>query len=59
MKTAVVTIKTTDEFKAKMIQAAKDQGQALTGYVLAAISEKMNKDIELSQMKGFGHERTN
>ena len=59
MKTAVLTIKTTDEFKEKVIAAAKKQGQAMSGYVLAAIAEKMNKDIEISQLGGYQNERTN
>ena len=59
MKTAVLTIKTTDEFKVKVIEAAKQQGQAMSGYVLAAIAEKMNKDIEISRMGGLDYERTN
>ena len=59
MKTAVLTIKTTDEFKEKVIAAAKKQGQAMSGYALAALAEKMNRDIEISRMGGLEHERTN
>ena len=59
MRSAILTIKTTEEFKKKIVKAAKDRGQSLTGYALAAIGEKMNKDIEISRMGGLDYERIN
>ena len=54
MKTAVITIKTNAEFKKRVFNAAKEQGQSLTGYVLAAVLEKMNNDVEILHMKEKG-----